>query len=447
MDIVKQLLLQMMLILINAFFAASEIAVISLNEGKLERQAKDGDKKAQNMLQMVSQPDEFLSTIQIGITLAGFLASAFAADDFSGRLVNWLINTVKLTGISEKTLDTIAIIVITIVLSFFMLLFGELVPKRIAMKKSEQLARAVSGIIRLFSTVFHPMVWFMSVATNGMLRLFGINPHEKTESVSEDEIRLMIDIGEEKGTIESTEREMIDNIFEFNNSSAADIMTHRTGMVIIWEDDTEEDIIKTIYESGFSRFPVCSEDIDNIIGILRVREYLLNRQKAEPAPLRDILGPVYFVPETVRADVLFRDMQEKKIHLAIVVDEYGGTSGMVTMEDLLEEIVGNIYDESDTGSEPEITELAENEWRISGGASLEEIEDALDVEFDDDEDDFGTLGGLIFSCLSQIPENGTQPEVVTRGLKILVEDITDHRVIWARVTKMVGPDDLTAEAE
>ncbi|MDD4774136.1 MAG: hemolysin family protein [Eubacteriales bacterium] len=447
MDIFQQLLLQVVLILVNAFFAASEIAVISLNEGKLERQAKDGDKKAQHMLKMVTQPEEFLSTIQIGITLAGFLASAFAAEDFSGRLAGWLINTVGLTAIPVKTIETISIILITIILSFFMLLFGELVPKRIAMKKSEQLARAVSGIIRFFSIILHPMVWFMSAATNGVLRLIGINPDEKTESVSEDEIRLMIDIGEEKGTIESTEREMIDNIFEFNNSSAADIMIHRTGMVVIWEDDTEEDIIKAIHESGFSRFPVCSEDIDNIIGILRVREYLLNRQKENPEPLRDILAPVYFVPETVRADVLFRDMQEKKIHLAVVVDEYGGTSGMITMEDLLEEIVGNIYDESDTGSEPEITELAENEWRISGAASLEEIEDALDIEFDEDEDDFGTLGGLIFSCLTQIPENGTQPEVETHGLKIRVENITDHRVIWARVTKLAVPETVAAEAE
>lgn len=441
MDILKQLFLQVALILTNAFFAATEIAVISLNEGKIERQAKEGDKKAIRMLKMVCEPERFLSTIQIGITFAGFLASAFAADNFSDRLVNWMIITFNLTGVSTKTLDTISIIAITVLLSFFMLLFGELVPKRIAMKKSEQLARAVSGIIIAFSTLFHPVVWFMSVSTNGVLRLFGINPHEKTEAVSEDEIRLMIDIGEEKGTIEAAERKMIENIFEFNNSSAGDVMIHRTAMVVIWEDDTDEDIQNTIETSGYSRFPVCSEDTDNIIGILRVREYLVNLLKEKPEPLRDILTPVYFVPETVRADILFRDMQEKKIHLAVVVDEYGGTSGIITMEDLLEEIVGNIYDESDTGTEPEITQTGENEWRISGAVSVDEIEDALDIDLDEDDNDFGTLGGLVFSCLSQIPENGSQPEVETHGLKIQVENITDHRVCWAKVSKIISPED------
>lgn len=441
MDIVKQLFLQLVLILTNAFFAATEIAVISLNEGKIERQAREGDKKAVQMLRMVSKPAKFLSTIQIGITFAGFLASAFAADNFSDELVSWLINTFNLNGVSTKTLNTISIIVITVVLSFFMLLFGELVPKRIAMKKPEQLARAVCGIIITFSAIFRPMVWLMSVSTNGILRLFGINPHEKTNAVSEDEIRLMIDIGEEKGTIEAAERKMIDNIFEFNNSSAGDIMIHRTAMVVIWEDDTDEDIQKTIGESGYSRFPICSEDTDNIIGVLRVREYLVNMLKEKPEPLRDILTPVYFVPETVRADILFRDMQEKKIHLAVVVDEYGGTSGIITMEDLLEEIVGKIYDESDTGTEPEITQTDENEWRISGAASVNEIEDALDINLDEDDNDFGTLGGLVFSCLSQIPENGSQPEVETHGLKIKVENITDHRVCWAKVTKIILPED------
>lgn len=445
MDIAKQLFVQFILILTNAFFAATEIAVISLNEGKVERQSKEGDKKATSMLKMVSEPERFLSTIQIGITFAGFLASAFAAEDFSDRLVNLLIHTFKITGISPETLNTISIVVITVILSFFMLLFGELVPKRIAMKKPEQLARAVSGIIIAFSTLFHPVVWFMSVSTNGVLRLFGINPHEKTDAVSEDEIRLMIDIGEEKGTIESAERQMIDNIFEFNNSSAGDIMVHRTSMVVIWEDDTDEDIQKTIESSGYSRFPVCSEDTDNIIGILRVREYLVNMLKPKPEPLRSILTPVYFVPETVRADKLFRDMQEKKIHLAVVVDEYGGTSGIITMEDLLEEIVGNIYDESDKGTEPEITKTGENEWIIAGTASIEEIEEELEIDLDEEDNDFGTLGGLVFSCLSQIPENGSQPEVETHGLKIQVLNITDHRVCKAKVTKIIPPEQETEE--
>lgn len=441
MNIGKQLFLQLVLILINAFFAATEIAVISLNEGKIERQAKDGDQKAKHMLKMVTQPERFLSTIQIGITFAGFLASAFASQNFSGLLVGWLIDTCGLTWVPEKTLNTIAIILITTILAYFMLLFGELVPKRIAMKKSEELARAVSNIIIIFALIFRPLIWIMSVSTNGVLRLFGINPHEKTEAVSEVEIRLMIDIGEEKGTIESAEKKMIENIFEFNNSSAVDIMIHRTEMTVIWEDDTDEDIEKTIVESGFSRFPVCSEDTDNIIGILRTREYLLNLHSKNPQPIRDILSSVYFIPESVRADVLFRDMQEKKIHLAVVVDEYGGTSGIVTMEDLLEEIVGNIYDESDHGIEPEIVDLGENRWRISGAAPIDDIEDILAIDLGGGDEDFGTLGGLVFSCLSRIPEDGAQPEVETHGLKIKVENVTDHRVDWATVTKIEPPEE------
>ena len=439
MDIVKQLFLQLVLIFINAFFAATEIAVISLNEGRLERQVKEGDIKAKKMLKMVTEPEKFLSTIQIGITLAGFLASAFASENFAGRIVNWLITACGLAWVPEKTLNTIAIVAVTVILSYFTLLLGELVPKRIAQKKSEQLARAVSGFISAFAKIFSPVIWLMSVSTNGVLRLMGINPHEQTEAVSEDEIRLMIDIGEEKGTIESNEKEMIDNVFEFNNSSAGDIMIHRTAMVVIWEDDTDEAIQKTIEESGFSRFPVCSEDTDNIIGILRTREYLLNLRREHPEPLRDILSPVYFVPETVRADVLFRDMQAKKIHLAVVVDEYGGTSGIITMEDLLEEIVGNIYDESDAATEPEIVPLSENQWRIPGSADIDEIEEALGINLGADDEEFGTLGGLVFSCLSQIPEDGSQPEVETHGLNIKVENIADRHVTWATVTKLMPP--------
>ena len=360
------LILQVILILINAFFAATEIAVISLNEGKIRRQVESGDKKAGKMLKMVSEPTGFLSTIQVGITLAGFLGSAFAADNFSDRLVSWLVDGCGVTAVSRATLDTLSVIVITLILSYFTLILGELVPKRLAMRKPEQLARTVSGVITFLSKLLKPIVWFLSVSTNGVLRLFGINPHEEEEAVSEDEIRMMIDIGEEKGTIESEEREMIDNIFEFNNITAGDLMVHRKDMTVIWENDTPEAIYKTIVESGFSRFPVCGEDTDDVLGILLTREYLLNAYNGSPKAIRDLLSPVHFVPETVHADALFRDMQQKKIHLSIVVDEYGGTAGLVTLEDLLEEIVGNIYDETDEAEISDITPLGENLWRVSG---------------------------------------------------------------------------------
>lgn len=436
MEIGQQLLLQFILILINAFFAATEIAVVSLSENKLSRQAKDGDRKAEKMMKMVTEPTNFLSTIQIGITLAGFLGSAFAADNFSDYLTDWLMMVFKLSGTASHTVNTVSVILITLILSYFTLVLGELVPKRIAMKKSEQLARAVCPVINALSVILRPVNWFMSKSTNGVLRLLGVNPHDEAEAVSEDEIRMMIDIGEEKGTINSDEKEMIDNIFEFNNRCAVDIMRHRTDMAVIWEDDSAEDIIKLIYDSGFSRFPVCGGDIDEIKGILRTREYLLNLRSENPRPLAELIQPPYFVPETVRADVLFREMQEKKCHMAIVIDEYGGTSGLLTMEDLLEEIVGNIYDETDAKVEQTIIKLGENEWKIAGTVPIEEVEDALEVKISEDDDDYGTLGGLIYSCLSQIPEDGSHPEVDTRGLHIKVEEITEHRVEWATVTKL-----------
>ena len=438
------LILQVILILINAFFAATEIAVISLNEGKIRRQVESGDKKAGKMLKMVSEPTGFLSTIQVGITLAGFLGSAFAADNFSDRLVSWLVDGCGVTAVSRATLDTLSVIVITLILSYFTLILGELVPKRLAMRKPEQLARAVSGVITFLSKLLKPIVWFLSVSTNGVLRLFGINPHEEEEAVSEDEIRMMIDIGEEKGTIESEEREMIDNIFEFNNITAGDLMVHRKDMTVIWENDTPEAIYKTIVESGFSRFPVCGEDTDDVLGILLTREYLLNAYNGSPKAIRELLSPVHFVPETVHADALFRDMQQKKIHLSIVVDEYGGTAGLVTLEDLLEEIVGNIYDETDEAEISDITPLGENLWRVSGNCDLEDLGEVIGLSFEDDPDaGYTTLGGLIFSQLTQIPEDGNTPEVVTNTLRIQVEQILNHRVEWALVSKLppAAPED------
>ena len=441
------LILQVILILINAFFAATEIAVISLNEGKIRRQVESGDKKAGKMLKMVSEPTGFLSTIQVGITLAGFLGSAFAADNFSDRLVSWLVDGCGVTAVSRATLDTLSVIVITLILSYFTLILGELVPKRLAMRKPEQLARAVSGVITFLSKLLKPIVWFLSVSTNGVLRLFGINPHEEEEAVSEDEIRMMIDIGEEKGTIESEEREMIDNIFEFNNITAGDLMVHRKDMTVIWENDTPEAIYKTIVESGFSRFPVCGEDTDDVLGILLTREYLLNAYNGSPKAIRELLSPVHFVPETVHADALFRDMQQKKIHLSIVVDEYGGTAGLVTLEDLLEEIVGNIYDETDEAEISDITPLGENLWRVSGNCDLEDLGEVLGLSFEDDPDaGYTTLGGLIFSQLTQIPEDGNTPEVVTSTLRIQVEQILNHRVEWALVSKLPPAEPEDEEA-
>ncbi len=256
---------------------------------------------------------------------------------------------------------------------------------------------------------------------------------------SEEDIRLMVDMGEEKGAIEKEEKELIENVFEFNNSTAADVMVHRTDVVMLWVEDTDEEILDTIRSSGLTRFPVYEEDTDDIIGLLNTRDYLLNARSSSPKPLRQLLRKVYFVPETVRTDVLFRDMQSRKIHFAVVVDEYGGTSGIITMEDLIEELVGNIYDEFDPQDEQEIVPLGENLWRVAGSASLEDLAEALEIDFPADEE-AETLGGLVFARLDVIPADGTHPTVDAAGLHIQVEQLTDRRVEWARVSKLEGAE-------
>lgn len=439
-----QLLLQLVLIFINAFFASAEIAVLSLNENRLRRTAEEGDKKAAQMMKFVETPAKFLSTIQIGITMAGFLGSAFAAENFADRLTCWLVDTVHVTTLSQNVLHAVSVIVITFILAYFTLVLGELVPKRLAMKYPEKVARMASGVIRGTSVIFKPLIWLLSISTNGILRLLHIDPNEERSDVSEDEIRLMVDIGEEKGTIESSERTMIENVFAFNNMTAEDVMVHRTDMEAIWVEDTPEEIVNTIERTGLSRFPVYEEDADDIIGILSTRQYLLNAHRGMPKPLREILRPAYFVPESVRTDILFRDMQTKKVHMAIVVDEYGGTSGLVTMEDLLEEIVGNIYDEFDPQDEQDIIKIEDNLWRIAGSTELENVAETLDILLPLEEE-YDTLGGLVFAQLSVIPEDGTQITVDACGLHIHVKEIAERRVEWALVSKL--PEQTQEEEE
>lgn len=433
------LLLQLVLILVNGWFAATEVAVLSLNDAKLRHDAEEGDKVAATLLQLSESPNKFLSTIQVCITLAGFLGSAFAADQFASRLAEAFIAAG--IGIDPKLLNSICVIIITLVLSYFTLVLGELVPKRIAMQNPEKFARLTCKVLKVCSELFRPVVWLLSVSTNGILRLMGIDPNAETEEVTEEEIRMMVDVGGETGAIEETEKEMIENIFEFNNLSAEDVMTHRTAVTSIWVGDDRETIINTIRETGLSRFPVYDEDMDDIIGTLNTRSFLLNEQLEEPKPLRELIREAYFVPETVQADVLFRDMQRKNIHMAIVVDEYGGMSGLVTMEDLLEEIVGNIYDEYDPQAVADIARVDDETWRISGSAPLEDVAEALDVELPLEED-YDTLGGLIFSQFTAIPQDGSTPEVEVAGLQIQVEKIEDHRIESALVRKLPDKEEF-----
>ena len=275
------------------------------------------------------------------------------------------------------------------------------------------------------------LVNVLLLARKPLLRLL-----RREDEVSEDEIMAMVEEGEESGAIQSNEKELIENIFEFNNITAEDVMIHRTDMVTLALDEEEDVILDTIRQSGLSRFPVYQNDVDDIVGILSTREYLLNFHLPDPKPIRELLRTAYFVPESVPADVLFRDMQGKKTHMALVVDEYGGTSGLVTLEDLLEELVGNIYDEFDPQEEQDIIRLEDNKWRVSGSADLEELAEALDLDLSDEDLDYDTLGGLVFSQLSVIPDDGSRPIVEALGLRIQVEELWDRRVEWALVEKL-----------
>lgn len=435
MDIAKQLLLQAFLIFLNAFFAMTEIAVVSLSQTKLKKLEEDGDKSASRLLKLLEEPTAFLSTIQVGITLAGFLGSAFAADSFSEMLVNWIYNDLGIHVLPLAALDTIAVILITIVLSYFTLVFGELVPKRIAMQKPMEVAKLSCGIVSRIAVVMRPVIWFLSFSTNVALRLLRMNTESEEETVTEEEIRMMVDLGEERGTIASEEGEWIDNVFEFSETTVREVMTHVSDLVTVNIDDSPADILKVIRESGRSRIPVCGESIDDIVAILRTREFLLARCEDMDKLPDSVLRPAYFVPETLRASQLLKDMQKKKTHMAVVIDEYGQTAGVATMEDLLEEIFGNIYDESDPVEEQPIQKLDDNRWRVSGSAELEELAAALEIEFPEDVD-FDTVNGLVLSQLTSIPREGTVPDIEAYGLRIHVERIEQRRVVHAVIEKI-----------
>ncbi len=429
-----KLLLPAGLILIRGFFAAAEAAIAALPEAKLKKQAEEGDKQAEKLLRLTQTPDRYLSAVQTVLTLTGFLAAAFAAAGLSGPLAAWLAEE-KGAALEPAALNNLMVVLITMALSYFGLVLGDLAPRRIASARTEAAARFTLGPVSALAAVFRPLTWLLSKSANGVLRLFGIGPEDAGERVSEDEILMMVDLGEERGAIEASEKELIENIFQFNNTTARDVMVHRTDMVMVQSQDSGEDVLRVILSSGRSRLPVYEEDADHIVGMLNTRDFLLNAQEKHPKPLPELLRPAYFVPESVRTDSLFRDMQSKKVHMAIVVDEYGGTSGLVTMEDLLEEIVGSIYDEFDPVEEKDIEQAGPGLWRVSGSCGLERLAQALDMEFPEEEAS-DTLGGLVFAQLSVIPEDGSQLEVDACGLHIKVLNFTERRVEQALVSRL-----------
>lgn len=420
-------------VFLAVFCSLAGSAVRECSESKLARASEDGDKKAARLLPVVQEPDDFCAALRVGTVGFGFFA---VSNPLTRQLVHKLAQLPP-----EGVWRSVAAAASWIVLVLLAIALCDFAPERYAWHRPEKAARRTFGFALLLSRLLHPIAAALLWLAGLVLRLFGVNPKAQLEEVSEDEIRLMVENGEESGAIQRGEKELIENIFEFDDITAEEIMVHRTDMTVLWLEDTAEEILKIIRESGLSRFPMCGEDMDDIIGILNTRDYLLNAQQTEPRPVRELLRPAHFVPESVKADVLFRDMQQKKVHMAIVVDEYGGTSGLVTMEDLLEQLVGEIYDEFDSEEEQEISKVGENLWRIAGSAELEDVAEALDLPMpEEDDDEYETLGGLVFSQLSVIPQDGSHPEVEVLGMHIKVQEIRNHRVEWTLVSRLPQPE-------
>jgi putative hemolysin len=427
------LAIQVLLVFFNAIFASAEIAIISVNDNKLASMAEKGDKRAIRLVKLTSQPARFLATIQVAITLSGFLGSAFAAENFSDSLVSLMIS-LGVPG-SLQTLNTLAVVVITIILSYVTLVFGELVPKRIAMRKSESMALGFSGLISVIATVFAPIVGLLTWSTNLVLRLLGVDPNHVDEAVSEEEIRMMVDVGSAKGTIDRHEREFIQNVFEFDDITAEEIATHRTEVAILWVEDSLEQWEETIHNNPYTVYPVCEDSADNVLGIVNIKEYFRHRDLTKDEVMQKIVQPAYFVPGSVRADNLFRNMKANRTRLAVVLDEYGGMCGIITMNDLIEQLVGDLDDHDDVIGKNKLMVLVEEGlWSVQGQIDLHEVAEILDIWLPTEE--YETFGGMVFGVLGSIPDDGVQFELDAYGLHIKIVEINDHRIEKALVNKI-----------
>lgn len=441
-SLVWQIVLMFVLILVNAFFAASEIAIISLNDSKIRKMAEEGHKKAKMVLKLTEDSSNFLATIQIGVTLAGFLTSATAAQSMSEPLARWFVGLVPAMEPYLSVVSGVSTVIITLITSYFSLVLGELVPKRIAMQKAEALSFRVIGILRVVAVITRPFVKLLSVSTNLVVRLFGMDPHADQENVTEEEIRMMVDVGEEKGVIEGVQKDMINNIFEFDDITAEEIMTPRTDMAALDVEDGIEDALRIGVDEGYSRLPVYEDDIDHVIGVLYIKDLLpyVGQTIPESVSIRHLIRDTYFVPGTKKCGELFSEMTEKHIQMSIIVDEYGGVAGIVTMEDLLESIVGNIQDEYDN-EEEEVTRLSDNAFDVEGSLDMEDLSELLGIRFPEGE--YDTLAGFLMDQLGRIPDENEQPVVTYENAVFTIKRVDDRRIerVHIELTPPPPPED------
>lgn len=419
------------LIFLNAFFALSEIAVVTLNDKKIKKMSADGHEGAIKVLNLMSNSNDFLAMIQVGVTISGFLTSASASRSFAEPLAESL----SFLGFSRGVLEGVATFVVTLVLSYFSLVFGELIPKKIAMQNAEEVSFKVVGVLLLFSKIFKPFIWLLSASANLVLRCFGVNPKMNEQTVTEEEILMMVDAGEEKGLIEGKAKNMIESIFDFDNTTVGEIMTHRTDIVAIESSSSIEDAVKLSIKMGFSRIPVFTESIDKISGILYIKDFLEFVTKPVPKDFRLITAarPAMFVPETKKCDELFTEMTSKKIQIAVVVDEYGGTEGLVTMEDLVESIFGNIQDEYDNEKD-DIQKVNETTFAVDGTTLIDDLEKIAGIKIPTG--DYDTVAGFLNEKLGRIPAEGERPTIEAGGCKFTVLEVTDRHITNVEVTKL-----------
>ncbi|HBW13459.1 MAG TPA: hemolysin [Proteiniclasticum sp.] len=417
-DLGPQLLTIVLLILVNAFFAMAEMAMVSANKVRIGVEADKGNPRALKLQKILERPSDFLSTIQVGITLAGFLASAQAATGIAQEV------TMLFASISIRINQQVAIVLITIVLAYFTLVFGELLPKRIALQNSEKIAMTMVPIIGFVAMILKPFVMLLSFSTSLFARLFGIHTDKLEENVSLEEIRSIIEVGKEKGVINETERDMLDGIFEFDNKLAREIMTPRTEVEMIEISEPTNNVIAKVTNGNYSRIPFYLDEVDNVIGILYIKDLfreLVN--KGKPGSIEEILRKPYFAPENKYIDDLFKEMQVANAQMAILLDEYGGFSGIVTIEDILEEIVGNIYDEHDVMDEY-INKVTDNIYLVDALVSIDDFNDSLGFEIESENAD--SIGGYVIERLGRVPKKGDS--VYYQGHEFKVQQMAGKRI-------------------
>ena len=431
---IERLVLLIVLIILNGFFSCAEIAVLQVGDTKLKKLAEEGNKDAIILLKLTEDPSRFLSTIQVAITLAGFLSSAFAADSFANPATRLLIKMG--VPISESVLSPIVIVVITLILSYVNIVFGELVPKRLAQAYTEKIALSMAPVLQFAAVLFRPFVGLLTVSTNTVMKLMGINPEDIEDKVSEEDIIMMLDEGTENGTIEHQENEMIQNVFEFNDLTVEEVCTHRTDVAMLYYEDSDEVWRKTIYNNRFANYPICGEDDDDVIGILDTKDYFRLEDQSRDSIMKNAVDKPFFVSQNMKVSDLFQTMKRERKYYAVVIDEYGGMTGIVSMHDLIEALVGDLQEEDDLPEPEPIEAIGENEWIILGIADLEDVNEALKIDIPTEDAD--TFGGYIMGIMGTVPDDGSSFHLDTDTLEIDVAYIKNHRIGKTIVRKKIS---------